>query len=49
MAKFFEGNPEWAGLFGVVEEGSKFAFCCGGDNLPHHMAENMNRTVSHGL
>jgi hypothetical protein len=26
MSKFLKGDPEWAGLYGVVEEGSKIGF-----------------------
>jgi hypothetical protein len=49
VTEFFEGDSEWAGLFQVRKESSKFGFCCRGDYLPHHMAENMNCTVGNGL
>jgi hypothetical protein len=49
MSKFVQGDSEWAGLFGVVEEYPKFGFSSRGYNLFHDMTEDIDGAIDCGV
>jgi hypothetical protein len=45
MAKFFEGDPQWACFFAIVEEGGEFSFSGTGENFAHDLAKDVDGAV----